>query len=205
MQLGARPQTNHFDGRQREVEGRGRQEKGFAFNASKTSTVFRNMGNFMLEDSNAQQKPNFNHEVALRNNNNKRGVTGDSIGEFMRQYAGKTDDNPSTTYKTPMNFDHSKPKSSFNMIGDSDPLKPRVDQSFNLDSLINKNDERLRFLEKFKALDSVDGPLEQTKEARLLATDHEGLPTSNENFQRPPALNASHQFDHLEDIISKYK
>lgn len=214
LQLDARPHTNHYESRNRDSEGWGVQDKTVNFNPSKTSMVFRNMGNMMLQSSAGQ--PGHAHIASRPLDDHTRNLNGtnDSIGNFMRQFGGKLDSTQSPPMKSwmkdslaPVRANKNAAFSTPNMVDASADFKPRIDQSINLDSLISKNEERLRFLEKYRGLESIDEQLEgttQTVKPHMIANNKLPSRAASRGIA-DQSLGDSQGLDNLEDIINKYK
>ena len=187
--------------------------KGEQFNPSKTSMVFRNMGNLLLGDSSSQPRgPQVGGGRTTGQAYNQG--TSDSISQFLKQYGGRNESQKSPQIKKLFNDSEAPGKFAATRQGQtlksSDlhaDLNPRVDKSFNLESLINKNEERLKFLDKYRGLESIDEQYERTNDSKgpgqfqMARKEAQNFSPPNQDQQ----LGTSQDLDHLDQIINKYK
>lgn len=210
-----RPQTNHFGGNVRDNDEWMRPSGGEKFNPSKTSTVFRNMGHLLLDDqTGTRQLPSVGNNWQM--DQTKNYGTGDTIGMIMKQYRGNNDSMSSphlaknfglNTEKSYMN-DMSRPGGGMMDSKMSRGSLTHPGKSLDIDQLITKNEERLKFLDKYKGLESIDEGIERANEKyefnNELPTLGKGIDQrGNENFGQN--LSGYSEIDNLDAIISKYK
>jgi hypothetical protein len=213
------------------------------YNPSKTSNLFRNAGNMMM-DGTTEFQP-------LKQNNGLKGTAnygsalgmGDSVDQIMLRYNGAG--GPSKRAGQYMNSPpgHGKGagnRDSFELTGlgqttgsvvpgglHGDSTSNR--NSFDIDKLISKNDERMKLLDKYKGLqmESIDEGFEGTNESMAFKgkVGKSKIPKAsylNDSaaIKSPPGLKESKtdmlagglgnnsmaaDFDNLDAIINKYK